>query len=104
MQDKKYKIIISDKALQMFASHISFLAQVNKNAAVRLKNTIMKEIKELEYLPEKYSWLIDDMLPIKKYHKKLINKRYLIIYQIKENTVYVEYIIDGREKYQWLIR
>lgn len=104
MQNKKYEIIISDKALQMLASHISFLAQVNSNAAMKLKETIMQEIKELEYLPEKYSWLIDDMLPIKKYHKKVINKRYLIIYQIRENTVYVEYIIDGREEYQWLIK
>jgi len=104
MQSKKYEIIISDKALQMLALHINFLAQVNKNAAIKLKNTVMREIKELEYLPEKYSWLIDDMLPIKKYHKKVIDKRYLIIYQIKENTVYIEYIIDGREDYQWLIK
>ncbi len=32
-----------------------------------------------------------------------IEKRYLALYQIIEDTVYVEYIFDCRQDYDWLI-
>ncbi|MCG2788520.1 MAG: type II toxin-antitoxin system RelE/ParE family toxin, partial [Actinomycetia bacterium] len=35
--------------------------------------------------------------------KMLICKRYLLIYQIKGNIVYVDYIVDCRQDYEWLL-
>ena len=32
MSDKKYKVIVSDRAKRMFGTHIRFMAQVNKDA------------------------------------------------------------------------
>ena len=49
-----------------------------------------------------YNYLNDAILPLNKYHKKIISKRYLIIYQIKNNIVYVDYIVDCRTDYKWL--
>ena len=38
-----------------------------------------------------------------KYRKMVFNKRYILIYQIKGETVYIEFVIDGRQDYQWLL-
>ena len=32
MSDKKYKVIVSNRAKRMFGTHIRFMAQVNKDA------------------------------------------------------------------------
>ena len=33
----------------------------------------------------------------------IVTKRYLLIYQIKDNTVYVDYVPDCRQDYKWLL-
>jgi len=33
-----------------------------------------------------------------------VEKWYLILYQIKEQTVYVDYIVDCRQNYSWLVK
>lgn len=101
--ESKYRVIISDRALSMLTDHISFLSKVSVDSANKLKQIIINEIKELKSFPEKYPWITYELLPKNKYHKKVINKRYIVIYQIKENTIYVDYIIDGRQDYSWLI-
>jgi hypothetical protein len=32
-----------------------------------------------------------------------MGKRYLLIYQIKGDTVYVDYVVDCRQDYGWLL-
>ena len=44
MAEKKYKVIVSDRAKQMLGIHIRFMAQVNKDAAIAKK----KELIELK--------------------------------------------------------
>ena len=65
-ESKRYQVIVSDRAKRMLGTHIRFMAQVNKEAAVA--------------------------------------KWYLVLYQIQDDTVYVEYILDCRKDYSWLIR
>lgn len=103
MSDKRYKVIISDKAMSMLASHVRFLAQVSVNAASKLKAEIIKEMKSLDYMPESYSRLTDEYIPPNKYRKRLVSKRYLLIYQIIDDTVYIDYVLDCRQDYGWLI-
>jgi hypothetical protein len=38
-----------------------------------------------------------------KYRKLLLEKKYLLVYQIKENTVYVDAVLDTRQEYSWLL-
>ena len=47
--------------------------------------------------------LSDPYIPAGKYRKLLMGKRYLLIYQIKEDTVYVDYVVDCRQDYGWLL-
>ena len=103
MPKKIYKIIISEEAAKMLSLHVKFLANVNIEASKKLKNNIIKEIGTLSENAEMYNYLNDSILPLNKYHKKIISKRYLIIYQIKNNIVYIDYIVDCRTDYKWLI-
>ena len=38
MADKKYRVIVSERAKRMLGTHIRFVAQVNKEAAIAKKN------------------------------------------------------------------
>ena len=102
-ENKKYKVIVSDKAKQMLGGHVRFLANVDRKAAVNLKNKIMTALRTLEGMPERYPFVSELFIPPNKYHKMVIEKQYLVLYQIKDNWVYVDYILDCRQDYIWLI-
>ena len=87
----------------MLVQHVRFLAQVSPDAANRLRMLIVEAATSLQNFPERGSWLADPLLPANKYRKLLIEHRYLLIYQIKEDNVYVDSIVDCRQDYSWLI-
>lgn len=101
--DKRHQVIISDKAGEMLVQHARFLAQVSTQAANKLRREIVEAAKSLQELPERGSWLIDPELPMNVYRKLLVDKRYLLIYKIKGDKVYIDYIADCRQDYSWLI-
>ena len=101
--NRKYTVTFSDRASEMLLSHARFLATVNEEAA---KNFIMEfkiTAKSLESLPDRGPWLTDLTVPVNKYLKLLFSKRYLLLYQIKKEIVYIDYIVDCRQDYGWLI-
>lgn len=98
------KVLVGDRARQMMAGHIRFLAQKSPAAARKTKNELMEAIRSLSQLPERYPFLNAEFLPENKYHKMFVEKWYLILYQIKDQMVYVDYILDCRQDYKWLIR
>lgn len=100
----QFKVFISDRSRQMLADHILFLAQESPSAAHETKNELIKSINSLCTFPERFPFLNEEFIPQNKYHKMVVNKRYLIIYQIKDQTVYVDYILDCRQDYRWLLR
>lgn len=102
-ENKQYTVVISDEAKQMLISHARFLAQVNEHAAIRLIEDFQVRAKSLEQFPERNPWLVDPLIPSGKYRKLLLEKRYLMVYQIKEDTVYVDVVVDTRQDYSWLL-
>ncbi len=102
-ESKKYEVVISDEATHMLVSHARFLAQVSESAAMRLINAFQESTSSLMQFPERNPWLTDQMIPNGKYRKLLLEKRYLLVYQIKEATVYVEAVVDTRQDYGWLL-
>ncbi|MEQ8176019.1 MAG: type II toxin-antitoxin system RelE/ParE family toxin [Syntrophomonadaceae bacterium] len=100
----EYKVIVSDRARQMLAEHVRFLAQKSPAAARITKSQLMDAIRPLYEMPERFPFLEAEFIPPNKYHKLFIQKYYLILYQIKDRTVYVEYIVDCRQDYGWLMR
>ena len=103
MTDKKYKVIVSDRAKRMLGAHIRFMAQVNKDAASTKKKQIISAIRSLNYMPQRFPFFEEAYIPPNKYHKMFIEKWYLVLYQIQDDTVYVDYIVDCRKDYNWLI-
>ena len=87
----------------MLVQHVCFLARVSITAAEKLREDVVALAKSLEDYPERGSWLADPLLPAHKYRKMLVDQRYLLIYQIKDDTVYIDYLVDCRQNYVWLI-
>lgn len=103
MRDKSYKVIITPKAADMLISHSRFIANVSEKAAIQFINKFIEKTKSLENFPERNPYIIDPMIQEGKYRKLVIFKRYLLIYQIKDENVYVDAILDCRQDYKWLL-
>ncbi|MEW6662923.1 MAG: type II toxin-antitoxin system RelE/ParE family toxin [Bacillota bacterium] len=100
----QYKVIVSDRARQMLVGHVRFLAQKSPSASRKVKNDLMDAIRSLQQRPERFPFLDAEFIPPNKFHKMFVEKWYLILYQIKDQTVYVDYIVDCRQDYGWLVR
>ncbi len=98
-----YKVVVSDKTKQMLGMHIRFMANVSKEAAREKKKELVSAIHSLAEYPERYSYLEEAYIPSNKYHKMFVKEWYLVLYQIKDDAVYVDYIIDCRKDYDWLL-
>ena len=103
-ESRRYKVIVSDRAKRMLGTHIRFMAQVNKDAAKAKKKEIMTAMRSLCQIPQRFPFFEELYITPNKYHKMFIEKWYLVLYQIKDDTVYVDYILDCRKDYSWLIR
>ena len=100
MPNKKYSVIFSDRTASMFLNHVRFLARFSAEAAKKLRKEIIAEAKALEFMPESYPRLTCDEIPTGKYRKKLVYKRCLLIYQIKDNKVYVDHVLSCGQGYE----
>ena len=104
VQNKLYKVKISEEAQRGLGRIVSFIALNSIQAARLLKKDLVAEISSLKLLPERTPFLEGEFIPFNKYHKLVVGRSYLVIYQIKDDTVWVDYVIDCRQDYQWLIR
>ena len=98
----QYKIIVSDLAWDMLSAHVRFLAEVSPDAARKTQRNVVDAIKSLSSMPERFPFMDADFVPQGKYHKMFVENWFLVLYQIRDNVVYVDYIIDGRQDYGWL--
>ena len=98
----RYQVIISEQAKEHLLFHVRFLAQVSKTAAQKLRQRLVAEIRSLEQMPQRYPFLNAEFIPPNKYHKLFVENNYLVLYQIRDHIVYVDWIIDCRQDYQWL--
>ena len=80
------------------------LANVSKDAAHEKKTQRIREIHSLSKLPHRYPFFEADFMPANKYHKMFVANWYLILYQIQDDTVYVDYILNCRKGYGWLLQ
>lgn len=102
-ENRKYKVMVSDRAKRMLGTHIRFMAQVSKEAAAAKKKELMSAMRSLSQMPQRLPFFEEMYITPNKYHKMFVEKWYLILYQIQDDTVYVEYILDCRKDYSWLI-
>lgn len=99
---RKYRVTVSGEVRRMLTEQVFFLAGVNPQAAKALQTRLMEAIRSLETMPERYPYL--DPEDRRNPHRKMVvSRRYLILYTVQDDTVYVEYVLDGRQDYGWLL-
>lgn len=98
-----FEVIVSAEARQQLIHCVQFIAKDNMEAAQRLRERIINSIRTLEQMPARYPFFNEPYIPANKYHKMFVENWYLILYQIKDDTVYVDYVLDCRQDYQWLL-
>ena len=102
-ESRKYKVIVSDRAKRMLGTHIRFMVQSSKEAAAAKKKELMTAMRSLSQMPQCFTFFEEMYITPNKYHKMFVEKWYLVLYQIQDDTVYVDYILDCRKDYSWLI-
>ncbi len=102
-ENRKYKVVVSDRAKRMLGTHIRFMSQVSKEAAVEKKKELMAAMRSLSQMPQRFPFFEELYIKPNKYHKMFVEKWYLILYQIQDDKVYVEYILDCRKDYSWFV-
>lgn len=92
----KYNIIIAKRTFEMLNKHITFPAKVSTKSAHFLRKTFFETVKSLDLNPERYALWQTDFELSDPYRSILIKKRYLIIFYIEDNNVFVDYLLDCR--------
>jgi plasmid stabilization system protein ParE len=98
METKNYKIVISEDALSMLDRHVEFLARASASAAHKFVNDILKDIDSLKKLPERYPVYENRFMTDNPYRRLLSGRRYLVLYELAKDTVFVDYILDCRQE------
>ena len=98
----QYKVFVSEQAIRMLKLNIAFIAEVNVEASSKLKKAIMDGIRSLEYMPKRYPFFNEEYMLPNKYRKMVINNYYFVLYQIQDDVVNVDYILDCRKDFKWL--
>ncbi len=94
---KKYNIRVAPAVNDRIAGHFDFLARVSVNAANKLLDELIEDIKSLETNPQINPYLDRPYLEPGKYRYKLSYGRYRIVYQIVNDIVFVDDIQDCRQ-------
>ena len=103
-QQSKYRVIVSERATQMRVSQVAVVAQTSPEAAERLTVEFEKTAHSLEVMPQRCPWLTGEYIPRKAYRFILFEKRYMLIFQIVDDIVYADYVVDCKQDYNWLIQ
>lgn len=98
-----YDVIVSEQARRQLGECVLFIAKENVAAAMTLRERLVAGIRSLSAMPGRFPFFNEPYIPYNKYHKMFIEKYYLILYQILDEKVYVDCVIDCRRDYQWLI-
>ncbi len=101
---KLYKVVVADKAKEALGEIIAYIAADSLRNAQSVKTEIIKALNSLAVLPERFPFLEGEFIPYNKYRKMVVLKRFLVIYQLKAETVYVDFVLDCKQDYGWLIR
>ena len=99
---RKLEVKISGEARRMLMDHVFFLANVNQTAAETLRADMIANIQSLENFPERFPYLEPDNRK-NPYRKMFVPKWYLVLYIIERDQVFVDYVLDCRQDYRWLL-
>jgi hypothetical protein len=80
----------------------AFLSQVNEESAEHLVISFENASKTLQLMPHRCPWLVGEFIPRNVYRYLIFEECYMLIYQIKDHKVYIDYVLDCRITYGYL--
>lgn len=89
---------MTNKAKTMLDNHIKFLNKVSINAIIKLKKNIREYLIILKHFPKIGQKIYLSNEEIFQLRKLVINKKYILIYHIVKNKIYIRSILDSRQK------
>ena len=92
----EYVVIIAPAANDRMFDHYEFLARVSEAAARKLLSRLLKDIRSLGFMPYRNPVFNCPYLKSSKYRYMISCDRYRIVYQIENDTVFVDDIQDCR--------
>ena len=95
--EKIYHVSVAPAANDRMSEHFEFLAHVSENAANRLLDELLRDIRFLKKFPQRNPVYERPYLPRGKYRYKFSCERYRIVYQIDGDFVFVDDIEDCRQ-------
>lgn len=102
-KERIYRVIISDRAKHALGVKVRFMAEISKSAAQKTKKNLIDAMRSLSTMPQRFPFFEEEFIPCNKYRKMFVEKWYLVLYQVKDDAVYVETILDCRQEYTWLL-
>ena len=93
---KKYRMVISPLAWDRVRRNQWVLDGFNPTYSNRVRRELSDTLREIRQNPYLFPLDESDGLPEKKYRRALFAKWYKIIYQVTENTIYVNTVVDCR--------
>ena len=97
MDNKKFCIHVDIPALEKFALHIEFLANVSEQAAINLYAVYEESLSILETFPRACPTYPSKLYPKRELRYRIFGKRYRIVFEIIDNAVYIFDIQDCRQ-------
>jgi mRNA-degrading endonuclease RelE of RelBE toxin-antitoxin system len=92
-----YNVVVDPAANDRMYDHFEFLAKVSETAAEKLLDGLVADVRSLECMPYRNPLYNRPYLKSGKYRYMMSCSRYRIVYQIDENTVFVDDIQDCRQ-------
>ena len=88
----------------MLKLHINYLKLSSFINANHFREIILQSAKELEYFPKRYPLFLVPEISNKKYRKMVVDKRYLLLYEVIGESVWINLILDCRQNYKWFLK
>jgi len=95
--DKEYTVVVDPAVNDRMYDHFEFLARVSESAAERLLDNLVEDMYSLERLPYRNPIFNRPYIKSGKYRYMVSCERYLIVYQIMNDTVFIDGIQDSRQ-------
>ena len=95
--DREYTVIVDPAVNDRMYDHFEFLARVNESAAERLLDQLADDMQSLRHLPYRNPVFNRPYLKSGKYRYMVSCEKYLIVYQIVDNTVFIDDVQDSRQ-------
>ena len=93
---RKYRMVMSPLAWNALKRYQWSLEQFDRNFARRMRQEFSDTLREIQENPFLFSSDESIGMADKQYRRALFAKWYKIVYQVKDNTIYVNLVVDCR--------